>query len=50
MGSAVMYAPGKILYAGGGDPPTSSAEVIDLNQASPVVAQRARAWPSRGGS
>jgi hypothetical protein len=36
MGSAVMYAPGKILYAGGGDPPTSSAEVIDLNQASPV--------------
>jgi hypothetical protein len=36
MGSAVMYAPGRILYAGGGDPPTSSAEVIDLNQASPV--------------
>ena len=35
MGSAVMYAPGKILYAGGGDPPTSSAEVIDLTQASP---------------
>ncbi|HEY7505151.1 MAG TPA: galactose oxidase-like domain-containing protein [Gemmatimonadales bacterium] len=36
LGSAVMYAPGKILYAGGGDPPTSSAEVIDLNQASPA--------------
>ncbi len=36
MGSAVMYAPGKILYVGGGDPPTSSAEVIDLNQASPA--------------
>jgi hypothetical protein len=35
LGSAVMYAPGKILYAGGGDPPTSSAEVINLNQASP---------------
>ena len=35
LGSAVMYAPGKILYAGGGDPPTSSAEVIDLNDASP---------------
>ncbi len=35
LGSAVMYAPGKILYAGGGDPPTSSAEIIDLNQASP---------------
>jgi len=32
----VMYAPGKILYAGGGDPPTNSAEVIDLNQASPA--------------
>jgi hypothetical protein len=36
LGSAVMYAPGKILYAGGGDPPTASAEVIDLNQASPA--------------
>jgi hypothetical protein len=36
MGSAVMYAPGKILYAGGGDPPTASAEVIDLNQAAPT--------------
>jgi hypothetical protein len=35
LGSAVMYAPGKILYAGGGEPPTASAEVIDLNQASP---------------
>jgi hypothetical protein len=35
LGSAVMYAPGKILYAGGGDPPTNSAEVIDLNSASP---------------
>ncbi len=35
LGSAVMYAPGKVLYAGGGDPPTSSAEVIDLNAASP---------------
>jgi hypothetical protein len=35
MGSAVMYAPGKILYVGGGDPPTNSAEVIDLNQPSP---------------
>jgi galactose oxidase len=41
MGSAVMYAPGKILYVGGGKgppydgPPTASAEVIDLNQASP---------------
>jgi hypothetical protein len=36
MGSAVMYAPGKILYAGGGDPPTSSAEVIDLTRPAPA--------------
>jgi len=35
LGSAVMYAPGKILYVGGGDPPTASAEVIDLNLPSP---------------
>jgi hypothetical protein len=35
-GTAVMYAPGKILYAGGGDPPTSSAEVIDLNEPAPA--------------
>jgi hypothetical protein len=36
LGSAVMYAPGKVVYAGGGDPPTSSAEVIDLDQAAPA--------------
>ena len=35
-GSAVMYAPGKVLVMGGGDPPTNTAEVIDLNQASPT--------------
>jgi len=35
-GSAVMYEPGKILYAGGGDPPTNTAEIIDLNQPSPT--------------
>jgi hypothetical protein len=41
LGSAVMYAPGKVLYVGGGNgkpfdgPPTASAEVIDLNQAAP---------------
>lgn len=35
-GSAVMYAPGKILYAGGGDPPTDSAEIIDLNEPGPT--------------
>jgi hypothetical protein len=34
-GAAVMYRPGKILYAGGGDPPTNKAEIINLNPASP---------------
>jgi galactose oxidase len=34
-GSAVMYEPGKILYVGGGNPPTNTAEIIDLNAASP---------------
>src|SRR5437899_6663700 len=37
-GSAVMYEPGKILYVGGGDPPTITAEIIDLNQPNP-------SWP-----
>jgi len=40
-GSAVMYEPGKILYVGGGDPPTNTAEIIDLNDATP-------AWRSTG--
>ena len=34
-GSAVMYQPGKILSVGGGRT-TNTAEIIDLNQASPV--------------
>ncbi|MDB5870386.1 MAG: Kelch domain protein [Polaromonas sp.] len=34
-GSAVMYEPGKILVVGGSDPPTHTAEVIDLNAAIP---------------
>jgi Domain of unknown function (DUF1929)/Glyoxal oxidase N-terminus/Kelch motif len=35
-GTAAMYADGKILVAGGAsDPPTASAEVIDLNAATP---------------
>ena len=34
-GGAAMYAPGKILYAGGGRT-TNTAEIIDLNQASPT--------------
>src|SRR3989442_12181937 len=33
-----MYEPGKILYAGGGDPPTNTAETIDLNSANPTWA------------
>jgi hypothetical protein len=34
-GSAVMYAPGKILFVGGSAPPTNTAEIIDLNQPNP---------------
>jgi len=34
--TAVMYAPGKILTVGGSDPPTATAEVIDLNAGSPA--------------
>src|SRR5688572_895504 len=34
-GAAVMYEPGKVLYAGGGRT-TNTAEIIDLNQAAPV--------------
>ena len=30
-GSAVMYETGKILLVGGGDPPTATAEVIDVS-------------------
>jgi hypothetical protein len=39
-GSAVMYEPGKVLYAGGGRT-TNTAEIIDLNQGSP-------AWKATG--
>ncbi|HEU4587398.1 MAG TPA: galactose oxidase-like domain-containing protein [Gemmatimonadales bacterium] len=35
-GAAVMYAPGKILYVGGGNTPTRGAETIDLNQSAPT--------------
>jgi hypothetical protein len=34
--SAVMYAPGKIMVTGGGDPPVPFAEVIDLNVPAPA--------------
>ncbi|MFL5447835.1 MAG: galactose oxidase-like domain-containing protein, partial [Gemmatimonadales bacterium] len=44
MGSAVMYEPGKVLYVGGGKgvdvqyagTPTATAEIIDLNNPSPI--------------
>ncbi len=35
-GTAVMYDAGKVLIAGGGDPPTKTAEVIDLTAATPT--------------
>jgi galactose oxidase len=35
-GSSVMYADGKIIVMGGSDPPTPTAEVIDLNEAHPA--------------
>jgi len=35
-GTGVMYDVGKVLILAGSDPPTPSAEVIDLNQASPA--------------
>jgi len=34
-GSAVMYDAGKVLIIGGGDPPTATAEVINLSASSP---------------
>jgi hypothetical protein len=34
-GSAVMYDAGKILFVGGNSTPTNTAEIIDLNQATP---------------
>jgi len=40
-GSAVMYDDGKILITGGGNPPTNTAEVINLNAPTP-------AWRSVG--
>jgi hypothetical protein len=35
-GPAVMYAPGKVLDVGGSNPPTATAEIIDLNAATPA--------------
>jgi hypothetical protein len=33
-----MYEPGRVLWAGGGDPPTASAEIINLNSGTPAWA------------
>jgi hypothetical protein len=35
-GPAVMYAPGKVAVFGGADPPTATAEKIDLNATTPA--------------
>jgi len=35
-GSSVLYDDGKVLIIGGGDPPTNTAEVIDLNAGTPA--------------
>ena len=35
-GSAIQYGDGKILIVGGGNPPTATAEVIDLNAPTPA--------------
>jgi hypothetical protein len=35
-GSAAMYDIGKVIYVGGGDPPTATAEIINLNLPSPA--------------
>ncbi|MDX1931812.1 MAG: hypothetical protein SFU56_04330, partial [Capsulimonadales bacterium] len=35
-GCSVMYGDGKVFFAGGGDPPTETAEVIDLNAPVPT--------------
>jgi hypothetical protein len=32
---SVLYAPGKVLYVGGGNPPSNAVQVLDLNVASP---------------
>ncbi|HMC32541.1 MAG TPA: carboxypeptidase regulatory-like domain-containing protein [Candidatus Angelobacter sp.] len=35
-GPALMYDSGKVLVVGGADPPTATAEIIDLNAATPA--------------
>ena len=43
-----MYAPGKILVMGGGDPPTNTAEVIDLTAVLTDLAQLPPRWQLPG--
>ena len=47
-GSGVMYAPGKVLVMGGGDPPTNTAEVIDLTQPSTAPGALSARWQLPG--
>jgi len=35
-GPAVLYAPGKVAFFGGSDPPTATSEIIDLNATTPA--------------
>ena len=37
-GSAAMYEPGRVLWSGGGDPPTATCEIINLNAGTPAWA------------
>jgi hypothetical protein len=46
-GSSVMYEPNKVLIVGGGDPPTASAEVIDLSIAPSWQSVAPMAFPRR---
>lgn len=47
-GSAALYADGKIIFVGGGDPPTATCEVIDLNAPTPTwTATDSMATPRR---
>ena len=38
-GSSAMYLPGKVILAGGGDPPTARTDIIDVDAASPTWTQ-----------
>jgi hypothetical protein len=42
-----MYDDGKVLVMGGGDPPTNTTEVIDLNAPKPVALRTSMAFVRR---